>query len=195
MEYINGVSSLYIRKFARKLEQYNHHAQLPSYFAPLIGDKKYVRIAEVGAGPVNTIGDEWPGVEVEVVASDVLWPEYAKLWKQHGATPVVPVHQADMEELPYEDGTFDIVHCVNALDHTKDAKKALSELCRVCKLGGWVFLRHAPDQMRRFGGHHYWDAGIWGGKCRFRGKNDEFYLPDFAALLEGDLIVALCQKT
>lgn len=197
MRYVNGVSALYIRKFARKLEQYNCPGPLPDYFGPMIGEKKRVRIAEVGAGPINTIGNTWPGVEVEVVASDILAHEYKALWLEHGDRPVVPIWLADMESLPYDDESFDVVHCVNALDHTPDAEKALSELLRVCKPGGWVYLRHAPDQRRRFGGHHYFDVKKCGDVCIFEGKDRRFVLPSalFTVHLEGDLIVATCRKT
>lgn len=196
MEYVNGVSTVYIRKFARKLEQYNVPGPLPAYFGPMIGDKKHVRIAEVGAGPINTIGNEWPGVEVEVVASDVLAAEYAALWREHRAAPVVPVEYQDFERLTYPDESFDVVHCVNALDHTPNAGHALAELLRVCKRGGWVYLRHAPDQRKRFGGHHYWDCRYEDGKCVFRGKDLAVTLPPiFKVRLEGDLIVATCQRT
>ncbi len=200
MEYINGVSTLYIRKFARKLEQYNKPMQLPEYFREMIGDKKSVRIAEVGAGPINTIGNEWANVEVEVIASDNMQPEYEKLWKEHDATPIVPVEYADMEKLPYPDGSFDIVHCVNALDHTKSVWHAIKEMDRVCKKGGWIYLRHSPMQKTRFGGHHYSDAEFidanemifWGEQSGIRIPQD-VSLP-FKTYLEGDLIVSICQK-
>lgn len=194
MEYINGVSELYIRKFSHKLEQYNHDAQLPTYFVPMIGDKKTVDIAEVGAGPINTIGNRWPGVSVFVAASDVLQSEYEKLWEQHKAIPLVPVLYEDMEKLSYPDESFDIVHCVNALDHTQDAEAALEEMFRVCKSGGWIYLRHAPDQMRRFGGHHYWNIHMEGDECVFQGKDMTFTLTGFDTHLEGDLIVSVRQK-
>ena len=164
MEYINGVSTVYIRKFKRKLEQYNKPGPLPAYFEELIGKQHSVRIAELGAGPINTIGNFWPGREVEIVASDVLQSEYEKLWKEHGATPIVPIEYQDMEHLTYPDESFDIVHCVNALDHTKDAKKALSELERICKPEGWVYLRHSSNQKKRFRGHHYWNIDLIGEK-------------------------------
>lgn len=199
MEYINGVSSLYIRKFARKLEQYNVAGKLPDYFAPMIGDKKKVRIAELGAGPVNTIGNEWPETEVEVCASDIIQPEYRKLWEEHGAVPLIPVEYQDMERLTYPDSMFDIIHCVNALDHTPNPRAALLEFRRVCKPSGWIYLRHAPDQMRRFGGMHAWNIRMEGGKCVFEGKRETFTLEDFASRMEPgekeDLIVSLCQKT
>lgn len=199
MEYINGVSSHYIRTFAHKVKKYNVYGPLPDYFAPMIGDKKKVRIAELGAGPVNTIGSEWPETEVELFASDVVQPEYRKLWEAHGAVPLIPVECEDMEHLTYSDGMFDIVHCVNAVDHTPDARAALREFRRVCKPGGWIYLRHAPDQMRRFGGMHAWNIRMEGDKCLFEGKYETFVLEGFESHMvpspREDLIVSLCQKT
>ncbi len=182
MKYINGVSDLYIRKFDRKLEQYNKPMQLPEYFRPMIGDTKSVRIAEVGAGPINTIGNQWPGVEVKIDATDNVALEYDKqLWSKHTSIPLVPILHADMENLNmYPDETFDIVHCVNALDHTPDAKKALLELERICKKGGWVYLRHSSNQKDRFGGHHYWNIDLTdGGKMSFDNSYDaDFFVVD-----------------
>lgn len=199
MEYINGVSSLYIRKFARKLEQYNCPGMLPEYFRPMIGGKKKVKIAELGAGPINTIGNEWPGTEVELFASDSIQPEYRKLWEAHGAVPLIPIECQDMERLTYPDEMFDIVHCVNAVDHTPDARAALFEFRRVCKYGGWIYLRHAPDQMRRFGGMHAWNIRMENGKCIFEGKQETFVLEGFESHIEPsekeDLIVSICHKT
>lgn len=198
MEYINGVSSLYIRKFASKVERYNVHGKLPDYFAPMIGDKKKVKIAELGAGPVNTIGNGWPETEVELLASDIAQPEYNKLWEAHAVVPLIPVEYQDMERLTYPDETFDIVHCVNAVDHTPDARAALSEFRRVCKRGGWIYLRHAPDQMRRFGGMHAWNIRMEAGKCIFEGKRETFALEGFESRMERgekeDLIVSICHK-
>jgi SAM-dependent methyltransferase len=194
------IGHVYKTKFPRKLRQFNRNAQLPSYFAELIGDKKQVRIAEVGAGPINTIGDSWPSVEVEVVPSDVLAHEYdAELWVPSGATPVLPVQFADMECLPYDDESFDIVHCVNALDHTPDIEAALDELKRICKVGGVVYLRHSHDQKRRFGGHHHWNAQLVKGVARFQNENDILLLDEFTSYeIMGDrdpLIVSIWKKT
>ena len=170
----------YQKKFLRKIGQFNKSMQLPHYFEHLIGDKKRVRIAEIGAGPINTIGQYWPGVEVELVASDVLWPEYQKLWDGVDERPLVPVEYADMEHLPYPDESFDIVHCANALDHTKDAKKALEEMKRICKKGGVVYILCAEDQKRRFGGMHEWDARIEDGTSFImrNGSPGDFYIQD-----------------
>lgn len=178
---INKTTYFYRHKFKRKEAQYNQHGRLPDYFGPMIGDKKRVVIAELGAGPVNTIGDEWPGVEVEIRASDVMAGEYSKFWQQHKKTPLVPVVYEDFEHLSYPDNTFDIVHCRNAIDHTPDFPRAIAEMKRVCKPGGWVYLAHAPGQKTRYGGMHHYNF-------------EEVELPEFKTHTEGDLIISIWQK-
>lgn len=178
-----GISELYLRKFPRKVEQYNKDSQLPEYFRELIGDKESVLIAELGAGPVNTIGNQWPGVKVEVIASDVLADEYDELWDKIKEVPLVPVVFKDMEYLDYPNDTFDIVHCRNAVDHTKNAYIAIEEMKRVCKPGGWVYLIHAPGQKKRYRGHHYHNF-------------EELELADFQRTIDDEgLIICKWKKT
>lgn len=177
------ISNLYKRKFLRKVEQYNKPLQLPDYFGLMIGDKKRVLIAEIGSGPVNTIGNYWPGVVVFILASDNLQPEYKKdLWDKYNLEPLTPIQYQDFEQLTYPDNLFDIVHCRNALDHTSDIYKAIEEMKRVCKPGGWVYLAHAPGQKRIFGGHHFHNF-------------EEIDLPGFVISEQEGLIIATWQKT
>jgi SAM-dependent methyltransferase len=119
-----------------------------------------------------------------------MWPEYAKLWDYHHKTPLVPITYEDFEHLSYQDNYFDMVHCVNALDHTVDARQALSELERVCKPGGWIYLRHAPDQKKHYGGMHRFDASTSG----FDNGTELVPLDGYDVHLAGDLIVATKQK-
>lgn len=184
-------------KFKSKLAKFNVPAQLPSYFGPLIGDKKEVTIAELGAGPICTIGNFWPEVKVNLFASDILQPEFAPWWKMYQATPIVPIEYQDMEHLTYPDKFFDIVHCVNALDHTPNPKQALKEMLRICKPGGYIYLRHAPNQRQRYHGMHEWDIEMVDGECVFTSKKDKFLLKEFGnfkthiEFLKNDLIVSI----
>ncbi len=179
---INKTTYFYRVKFKGKEEIHNQRGPLPKYFGPMIGSKEEIVIAELGAGPVNTIGDSWGGVKVKIYASDIFADEYNKFWKEHKRIPIIPIEYQDMEKLSYPDNMFDIVHCVNALDHTPNVEKAISEMKRVCKPGGWIYLRHAQGQKKRYGGMHYHNF-------------EELELPGFSKEMEGDLIVNTWRKT
>src|SRR5947209_17142637 len=43
-----------------------------------------------------------------------------------------------VEELPWEDGRFDLITCLDVLEHVPDDRGAMVELRRVCKPGGWL---------------------------------------------------------
>jgi len=51
-------------------------------------------------------------------------------------SPIADV-KADIQDLPFEDEEFDVIFCNHVLEHVNDDKKALSELFRVMKPGGW----------------------------------------------------------
>ena len=51
-------------------------------------------------------------------------------------SPIVDV-KADIVDLPFEDNSFDIIICNHVLEHIVDDRKAMSELYRVMKSGGW----------------------------------------------------------
>ena len=45
-----------------------------------------------------------------------------------------------LEELPWEDQTFDLITCLDVIEHVPDDTAALSELHRVCRTGGWLLV-------------------------------------------------------
>ena len=45
-----------------------------------------------------------------------------------------------LEELPWEDGTFDLITCLDVIEHVPDDTAALAELLRVCRPGGWLLV-------------------------------------------------------
>jgi ubiquinone/menaquinone biosynthesis C-methylase UbiE len=90
------------------------------------------RILDVGCGPhggiIGFTGAEKYGV-------DHLVHEYRRIGyplDDHG----VEYRNAKSERLPFQNGFFDAVLCVNALDHVDDLKKTLFEIARVLKPGG-----------------------------------------------------------
>lgn len=191
---LNGSTRYYRRRFPQKEKEYNRPMSLPSYFKEMIGDKKKVLIAEIGAGAVNTIGNLWEGVDVHIVASDQYQEEYSRFWKENDKTPIVPIDNQDMENLTYANNTFDIVHCRNAVDHTPNAEKAISEMKRICKKDGFVYLLHFSNQRSRAKGVHYWDIDYVDGNCTFKSNESSFVLKDFNTKKEGDFIISIWQK-
>jgi SAM-dependent methyltransferase len=67
--------------------------------------------------------------------------------------------QGRLEELPWADGTFDLITCLDVIEHTPDDRQTLAELLRVCRPGGFLlvtvpahqFLWSAHDVFN----HHY----------------------------------------
>lgn len=175
----------YRRKFDIKEKQFNKSFQLPDYFAEMIGDKKEVKIAEVGCALVNTIGDSWPGVKVDIYCSDKYAHEFRDLWREKNKVPRHPIQVADVENLQYPANAFDIVHCRNVLDHTEDPVRAIEELKRVSK--EWVYLAHAQNQMDDYGGHHKWNCRYEDGECVFYGKEYSFVV-DGESSFDGELV-------
>src|SRR5579875_3198029 len=51
------------------------------------------------------------------------------------------VRAARVEELPFADATFDLITCLDVIEHTPDDRLTLAELRRVCRPGGWLLVR------------------------------------------------------
>lgn len=49
----------------------------------------------------------------------------------------------DALNLPFENASFDVVHAHQVLQHLSDPVRALREMIRVCKPGGWIAARDA----------------------------------------------------
>lgn len=146
-----------LKQFRQKIKQYNSGPiPLVDYLLPFIGDKKDVKIADVGCGPFRRTGQLVDGVNIEVYQIDQY--DHAEFWAKYDTKPLFPIEVQNMENLTYPDNFFDIVHCVNALDHTPNAETALKQLIRVCKPGGWVYIDCALIQWTTRGHRHFWDA-------------------------------------
>jgi SAM-dependent methyltransferase len=57
--------------------------------------------------------------------------------------------KADICNLPFEDNAFDIIFCNHVLEHIPDDAKAMSELYRVMKPGGWGIFQIPQDLNRQ----------------------------------------------
>lgn len=144
------------KHYINKIKHFNRPLPLAPYLVPLVGEKKEIKLIDLGSGPYPITGQLLDGVKIETIHIDQ--QDFTNWWKDYKSTPLYPILVQDMENLPYEDGTFDIAHSMNALDHTKNAEKALQEMIRVTKPGGWVYIDCALIQHTNRGHRHFWDA-------------------------------------
>lgn len=173
---MNSTVRFYRKTLSRRVRTLNHIRPIQDYFIPMIGNKKEAYIADLGCGPFTTIGTQYKDVIIYVVASDLFADEYFEMITEIQITPIVPVQKQDMEHLTYDDSTFDIVHCRNALDHSDDPKTAILEMIRVSK--EWVYLKHFINTGERHGyrGSHKWNISLDG---RVWNEKEGFNLVDF----------------
>jgi hypothetical protein len=62
--------------------------------------------------------------------------------------------------------SFDLVHCINALDHSFDPLRAIHEMLRVARVGGTVVLMHQPNEAEaeNYVGLHQWNFDVQDGR-------------------------------
>jgi len=58
------------------------------------------------------------------------------------------MYKADLTKFDFNNNDFDAILCYHVLEHIEDDKKALSELYRVLKPGGWAILQSPIDTDR-----------------------------------------------
>jgi ubiquinone/menaquinone biosynthesis C-methylase UbiE len=56
--------------------------------------------------------------------------------------------KADITNMPFEDEHFDVIFCNHVLEHVIDDQKAMHELYRVLKKGGWGIFQIPQDLNR-----------------------------------------------
>jgi SAM-dependent methyltransferase len=58
------------------------------------------------------------------------------------------MERMDVTDIRYDDNSFDAIVCNHVLEHVPDDRKALTELNRVLRSGGWAMLQTPVDQAR-----------------------------------------------
>jgi SAM-dependent methyltransferase len=92
------------------------------------------RILDAGCGSGRTLEELVAYGEVQGIELD---PGAAELASSRG---VWEVRIGRLEELPWEDGQFDLITCLDVIEHTPDDRVTLSELRRVSKPGGFLLV-------------------------------------------------------
>ena len=137
MSYTHGHADAVLRSH-RWRNVYNSAAYLVDRLVPGYS------LLDVGCGPGSLTVDFArrlaPGRVVGIDAEPAILKEARRTAQQEGVTNV-EFHEADVYALPYDDGSFDVVHAHQLLQHLEHPERALEEMARVCKAGGVVAAR------------------------------------------------------
>jgi SAM-dependent methyltransferase len=110
-------------------------------------------VLDAGCGSGRTLDELVAYGEVHGVELD---PEAAALARSRGQGEV---QIGRLEALPWDDATFDLITCLDVIEHTPDDRVTLRELRRVCKPGGWLLVTVPAYQalwsLHDEGNHHY----------------------------------------
>jgi len=111
------------------------------------------RLLDAGCGSGRTLKELRDYGEVYGIELDAGAAELARS-RGHGE-----VRTGRLEQLPWEDGFFDLITCLDVIEHTPDDRLALQELRRVCKRGGFLVVTVPAYQalwsMHDVVNHHY----------------------------------------
>jgi len=111
------------------------------------------RVLDAGCGSGRTLDELRDYGEVHGIELD---PAAAAAAAARGCGEV---RTGRLEQLPWEPVTFDLITCLDVLEHTPDDRATLAELRRVCKPGGWLLVTVPAYQwlwsLHDEANHHY----------------------------------------
>ena len=129
--------------------------------ATLLPSQPEVQILDVGAGPLTYLGKQHQGKRLIITAVDPLADEYNRILDKYHVQPVVRTQTLAAEDLTsrFSSDMFDLVFARNCIDHAHDPEKAVLEMVKVVKKGGYVLLEHRPNEAKNEGykGLHQWN--------------------------------------
>jgi SAM-dependent methyltransferase len=111
------------------------------------------RVLDAGCGSGRTLQElvdygEVSGIELNAEAAELARS------RGHGEVQI-----GRLEELPWPEGSFDLITCLDVVEHVPDDVAALAELLRVCRPGGWLLVTVPAYQalwsLHDEANHHY----------------------------------------
>jgi 2-polyprenyl-3-methyl-5-hydroxy-6-metoxy-1,4-benzoquinol methylase len=101
------------------------------------------RILDAGCGEGFTLRElHSDGIQAAMLGTDI--SHVALAWNQANQMSSSPLAVADVRHLPFSPGSFDLVVCLEVLEHVPDAAAGLSELLRVSRGHVLISVPHEP---------------------------------------------------
>src|SRR3989338_138201 len=143
-------------------------------------ERKMPLVLDVGSGPISLLTWGFHEGFFDLVTVDPLADDYAKLLKAYGhdaAVGSIKSIQSVSEDISrfIVQGSFDIVYCNNALDHTTSPRRSLEEMVKAVKSGGYIMIsgRSHEGSHEGFDAIHQHDLYLENGTLMRKGKDTE----------------------
>jgi SAM-dependent methyltransferase len=93
-----------------------------------------------------------PGTMLHIAPEYGLWRRLSQtrglLYVTGDLDSALASHELDVMDLPFEASSFDFLICNHVLEHVEDDRRALAEIHRVLRPGGWAILMSPVDHRR-----------------------------------------------
>jgi SAM-dependent methyltransferase len=104
--------------------------------------------------------------------------------RARSTVPGATILEANVYDIPFPDGSFDLVASLETLEHLKKPGAAAAEMRRVCKPGGNLIITVPNGEEDTWGGHRsFWTAETFKQFLAPYGRVEVVELPEDGALL------------
>lgn len=130
----------------------NSAAYLLPHLTQAVAQSPDLKVLDVGCGPgtISASLAKYLAPQGRLVATDIdddILRRAAEHAEREGVAEKMAFQQADVYNLPFGDGEFDVVHAHQVLCHLENPVGAVREMLRVTKRGGIVALRESDMRM------------------------------------------------
>jgi SAM-dependent methyltransferase len=123
-----------------------------------------VRVLDVGAGPLSSLGKKWEGRTLQLFPVDPLAAEYKAILTRLKIRPPIFTEAGHGEKLldRFNQNYFDLAFASNSLDHSYDPLLAIRQMFAVVKPQCYVYLWHFANVgvVEGYKGMHQWNFDI-----------------------------------
>ena len=110
-------------------------------------NKEKINVLDYGSGTGN-LSAKFLKFNCDVTACDISKKSLDFLEKKMGHSANLKTKLFNGERLPFDDNSFDIVATYSVLHHIPDYLSAVSEMIRVCKPDGYIYIDHERNGNR-----------------------------------------------
>lgn len=129
-------------------------------FSELIGNRQPGKVLEVGCGRGSLSSyfadNGWEATLLD--SSNEAIETARKIFPKNGHSARFVV--GDALDLPFEDGSFDVVASIGLLEHFEELSSPISEQWRMLKPGGWLLCYIVPERPDNLQRYFNWINGI-----------------------------------